>query len=629
MGVSNLRTSAKKFTSRKSEERFIHSAFQRVMDHGFEYLYIDFIRMHHHIIGNKFSELVGHCMTDIEEEEYNDFFRQIKPRMIEIRKRLLIKEIDDNLIPIVLFKMFKYIEFIVNNIGSESLKEIFICYEGIRSFMRFNMERLKNYRDKMHRHIRNFRIDFMSNNSHLFEDIVIEENDDCKKTSHVLFEADYDFNGNVLGHNVFYDLLEEFLGLLLRERFSGVIVNFSLKKERGEGEIKIFKKIRSIPEPSTICIYGNDSDIMALSLLYFHHRIFMMDLSKEFDMTDRDYDEYGNCLKNDKFIFFDVSIFGGKILKYLGVIDNYQLYLNDFVVLLFLMGNDYLPGLYSFNNFKIFLNFYESIYVNFNNNLVHLINNLDGEWVINVSKFFYILRKIENRFRGVSNLEIGNQYQNIKRLWSNIHSSPFFTDCQIDWNVDYQKFKGKFELFDGRKSYNNLYFGNNVDDAVENYFKGIKILVKFYFDLDENFGWYYPYVAAPLTYDICRILKDKRYFYTLVLPLKPEYDYFERYLIYNDRSYDRKFPKIMIDKLDEKIQSDIRYKNYYLNILDADWIIGDCDTIHNINPRLPPINIELIREFIDSVRDDLSDDDKLKIGIPYFYNFSNTITGCI
>ena len=129
-----------------------------------------------------------------------------------------------------------------------------------------------------------------------------------------------------------------------------VIVSCSDKP--GEGEHKLFSHVRNNDlSKSNIAVYGLDADLIMLSLLHLKYcrRIYVCREAPEFLKSSIPVDV--NIGSNESY-FLDINNFGDSIVSEMGFNESEEMKysrINDYVVLCFFLGNDFLPHFISLN----------------------------------------------------------------------------------------------------------------------------------------------------------------------------------------------------------------------------------------------------------------------------------------
>ena len=250
-------------------------------------------------------------------------------------------------------------------------------------------------------------------------------------------------------------------------------VIFSNEKVPGEGEHKIMSYLRKNSEPGmTTIIYGIDADLIMLTLLLGISGIV---IARERDgvMEMIAIDELRNGLKNK--------------LSFPGCDDS--LLESDFVLLVFLVGNDFLPPIGVFQIATESLDIIVSTYrKEFCEHMTRRVNDrleLDNDaWI----RFMTVLGSKEHEF-----LEIKYNSQN-----------SFFPDPTVIKHLRTHNDRNVL-LFDKYKDdYYRVKFGPHYDksDIVTSYIDGIVWTFHYYKYGMTDWMWSYPYSYAPLLSDI-------------------------------------------------------------------------------------------------------------------------------
>jgi 5'-3' exonuclease len=270
----------------------------------------------------------------------------------------------------------------------------------------------------------------------------------------------------------------------------------------GEGEHKILQYIKkNITQDKTIVIYGLDADLIFLSLsVGKNYNIYIMREQQFFNNKEI------NLTEIITYNYIDVS-------KLHILIENMGILVNDFILLCFLVGNDFLPRLISIDIKKNGLDkIIDTFLKTFNNQLNNKIPILVKEcyeletntkiFKINHNAFLYFLRKIqwtEQNIWKFINRKKNNNVDNNK-LMNNFISGK--TE-NIDF-LDRVQFSSKHEFYShyiGISSINT----NNIDikNMVNNYMLGIEWCFQYYFNKCVSYtAFSYNYLIAPLIEDI-------------------------------------------------------------------------------------------------------------------------------
>jgi len=152
----------------------------------------------------------------------------------------------------------------------------------------------------------------------------------------------------------FMTKLKAFLSAKIRDSRAKYIYFLSSADDPGEGEHKIMARIASLKESETVYIYGLDADLIMLSLLSHHKNIYLM---REPQHSGKELTVNKDNTENG-FIYLDIHALRIALIQELHM--TYQWPLSDeckydpfsqdakncietYVVMCFLLGNDFLP----------------------------------------------------------------------------------------------------------------------------------------------------------------------------------------------------------------------------------------------------------------------------------------------
>ena len=243
----------------------------------------------------------------------------------------------------------------------------------------------------------------------------------------------------------------------------------------GEGEHKIICELRKEKYSSQdICIYGPDGDLIMLALLPRCKQMFI--------------------LRDNMFNCFDYDVINITILKHhlirdmnnTKINDDYKI--NDFILIGFFVGNDFLPKIQMFylleDGMKIMLDIY---------------SRLDESLVVNDGKInFSSFKKFVNELQLIESslLEKQINYNKEDRF-----SNKTLNNCSEDGKLNYEKYISAYKLkIEQYSKYKNI-----VDD----YYKGIIWVYQYYTIGCPTYRWFYPHYYAPLMVDFKKISDNK------------------------------------------------------------------------------------------------------------------------
>jgi 5'-3' exonuclease len=287
------------------------------------------------------------------------------------------------------------------------------------------------------------------------------------------------------------------LNKYLREYYSGHSYPFEVyvsgSDEPGEGEHKAIHYIKDHPNGKNV-IYGLDADLIMLSLTCDDTDIFLL---REQEASI--------------FKYLDISALRKSVAKYLYDSEDLQ-YMSDFVVICFLVGNDFLPNI-AFLQLRhgaldILCNTYKNIY----QQVGHLIVK-DSKYHLNFNflrKFVEALSSIEDenlkRITEVYNKTTHNHRRSpstpLEKLMADMDDFPLrnkmtnlIDPCTNDkWRMDYYEY-----LLGSHKT-------SCTKNVCMNYIHGIIWNVDYYFNKESHINWYYKYNYAPSLQDVSKYL---------------------------------------------------------------------------------------------------------------------------
>jgi len=365
---------------------------------------------------------------------------------------------------------------------------------------------------------------------------------------------------------------------------------YSSYHEEGEGEHKILQYIKkNINSSESIIIYGLDADLLFLSLgIGYNYNLYVMREKQIFDNKKVDLDE------TPEYNYVEIK----QLHK---LINNLEISTNDFIILCYLIGNDFLPGLLTtdvkkggldkiikaWNNLKE----KKGLTLEFDNN--NQIKSYLVIWNEEIKRFKVNLILLRGLFEELIWTE--------KYIWKNMNRDKFINQNDLDSDekekivnlkqeeklINLDKFINgltnntdfleKIE-FSSSIEYYSYYLGINCIDIdkviiikmVNDYIGGIEWCIEYYLNECPNWKLSYNFMVTPLIKDIINyfprevnIIKEKRTLNPveqLILAIPPEtYKYvIEKELV--DKVHKNKNIGYMIPK---SFDIDINKENIY------------------------------------------------------------------
>jgi 5'-3' exonuclease len=323
---------------------------------------------------------------------------------------------------------------------------------------------------------------------------------------------------------------------ILKQKFSNAICVFSTSDVAGEGEHKIFgylKKNAKLFHNKIKVIYGLDADLIFLSLASGMPNIFLMRENTELGYLG-DQEHYFN--------YVDIDVVRDCIVKEMcwnnelnandnkKIYDEFDLeikqkYINDFIFITFLIGNDFLPTVecleVSQGGEDKIINVWKSCYKKLNQ---FLINNNEINFIF-FGMFINILSLNENNYYIYDLPEVFTRnYKMNPRL-----SDPYEIDMFEYLHMKRHRIHNPKRIGEGhtkywKKFYYEQYFDCSIRNACKQYVDGLYWIINYYFNNEPiSWSWFYPYLRSPLLNDLNVYLQTSKNIFKFELskPLEP------------------------------------------------------------------------------------------------------------
>lgn len=252
---------------------------------------------------------------------------------------------------------------------------------------------------------------------------------------------------------------------------------FSNEKVPGEGEAKCFAWVRlygNINE--TYCIHSLDSDIIMLCLSCSHQNFYILRESLYDKAWDYQVVDMKSVRVQLKSLLHDKCV-------------------NDFVLICYLVGNDFLPKIPSIDIVKGGINTMMSIYKS--------VFQKNGN-IFNENGRQYNLESLRLFFEKLGELEHNN-------LQDKANSSGYFKDTLLESCCTVSEESGK-KVLDFEK-YKELYYktkfkkGTSVESICHSYIQGMLWVHSYYYNGVTNWSWKFKHNYGPFCQDIATCLK--------------------------------------------------------------------------------------------------------------------------
>jgi len=465
------------------------------------------------LIINEIPEKIKYLMLDTNcllHPCVNNIIEKYKSGKLNINKN---KPLRDQLEEYIWNKIEDYINDIIRKVNPEYL---IIAIDGVAP-----MGKILQQRQRRYKYLYDKKIKLNSINNDIIDSILQDNGIELPKIpiSSIELTPGTDYMERI--HNN----MEEYVKKLGNK----IKVIYSSYHEEGEGEHKILQYIkRKLTTKDTIVIYGLDADLLFLSLgIGYEHNLYIMREKQIFNNKEVDLDA-------------DIEYNYVEIKKLHKMILNLEINTNDFILICYLIGNDFLPNLLTTDVKKNGLDKICSAYENmisklklskvdkFGNIVSHLINYNES----NINKFSINDDLLIELFRELLWTE--------KYIWKNINRDRYLNpDVDSITEIELKKIEreeqkketlNKFVLgltfntdfiekieFNSDIEYYSYYLGINCLDIdksiikkmVNDYITGITWCINYYLDDCKSWSWGYNFLVAPLIKDIIHFYPKK------------------------------------------------------------------------------------------------------------------------
>jgi 5'-3' exonuclease len=374
----------------------------------------------------------------------------------------------------IITNCINYTQYIIDIIN---VKSLYIVIDGVAPRSKMNQQRERRYK------------------SHFFKDLESEKS------------SLWDSNKITPG-TLFMDKLTLTLRNWTKTQ-KDIHIHISDSNEPGEGEHKMMRIIDNTKD--NVCIYGLDADLIFLSMLHKQSDkiILIRDNSFQGNIEEGTCIDYLNIKNLTEYILKDISekfkIESGKVIQI-----SKQDLIQDYILLCFFLGNDFLEHLHPVHikehGIDIVLKAYIKASSNHHSYLVNnkLINDpVNWKKSINLvflKDIFYQLKNYEDYYikqgrKRHTKIDLKQiEEYNLKPLEST--RLYFYTDFETGCH-----FKDTFHNFYGMNT-------DNIDDICFKYIEGLYWVLGYYNShIHNNWSWYYTYNAVPFCNDIFTYLK--------------------------------------------------------------------------------------------------------------------------
>jgi 5'-3' exoribonuclease 1 len=312
----------------------------------------------------------------------------------------------------------------------------------------------------------------------------------------------------------FMDNLSKYLDGFIKRKsvrdWSGFATIFSNEKVPGEGEHKILQWVRNNKnKKDTFCMNGVDADLIMLCLGTKLPNFFLL-REDMYNPRQHFFISIGNARK--------------EIIESMRVkTNNLGDEVNDFILICFMIGNDFLPHIPSIEILHGGLDLMIETYKKIGGNLTE---KRDGKIILNTSNLQLFIKELAT-------------FEQLSFTKKQANSRDYYSDPMLDsalpgYNPKDQEekkdilppppYRGRrkpipinpdvlIDMKKYRKDYYNQNFDQNVSvkEICHKYIEGMQWVLSYYLEPVPSWTWLFPYHYAPFTFDLARYLSSYKH----------------------------------------------------------------------------------------------------------------------
>jgi 5'-3' exonuclease len=384
-----------------------------------------------------------------------------------------------------------------------------------------------------------------------------------------------------------------------------------------EGEHKLLQFIRTNQRENkdfSYVVYGLDADLIFLSLATESDKIFLLREANEINRNEsKEVLNYVSIRIMKKSIVSTIKYYLEKSINFVNNLINETQLINDFIFMCYFLGNDFLPHIPSLDIHKSGI---ESLIITYTETINELLNANDSiQYLLNANKInTNFLELFINKLSKLEENILRNHYAKGRRRMichGDYYEKEVFkienlqfkivdpiqlgSDTPEQWRLRYYKHYWNISENDIEEFSENL---------VKNYLIGLKWVTIYYFDKCPSWNWYYPFDYPPFISDIAKYLPKinlNDINFIKGKPLKPFMQLLSVFPPQSNNLIPYNFRKLM---LNSKSSLACMYPSYF----EQDFINK---TKHWMAiPKLPPLNIELVKHIYNKYQDELNSEEK-------------------
>ena len=263
--------------------------------------------------------------------------------------------------------------------------------------------------------------------------------------------------------------------------WKNIEVIFSSERVPGEGEHKLIQYIRlysNMDGNEKFCIHGLDADLFMLSLGTGQQNIFLLredTYNKNIDFNLVNIGGLRQSLLEDLYWENDQHEFEDERCIF------------DFILICFLVGNDFLPHI---PNIEIIEDGLEIMFDIYRSMSCHLTSNKGKFYVFDAGLLGRFLSEFVSHEQQILNRKMNNQ--------ANVYPNEILEKSSVQqddgsWNVNIDNY---------RTEYNKKFENSSIANLCHEYFQGIQWVLAYYSYGPISWEWEYPHYYAPFAKDM-------------------------------------------------------------------------------------------------------------------------------
>jgi len=280
-------------------------------------------------------------------------------------------------------------------------------------------------------------------------------------------------------------------GTKFMEKLSIYVESFLKKKESeykikiiysgpetsGEGEHLCIENIRNSDKDKSFMVYGLDLDLVVLTMATHYEKIYLL---RE--------DQF--CMDTHYYVV-DVNMISDQLFKKYDNVNSKTQFIDDFIFLCFLVGNDFLHNLPAFFNLESSI----ELMLNTRKKLgdIPITNKNFSVNMENLLLFFKEISKIEDRL--IASQLAEDRYENI------VLNSSLKDTNKKELGIDLNKF---------RIGYYKKAKVEDIEVYCRRYIQGLDWVNWYYHNPAKNWQWLFPYHYSPLICDLVEFLEKNK-----------------------------------------------------------------------------------------------------------------------